>query len=344
LISQIKSNISSNISVTSVVRYAKLGFDEGKRDATIIGTISLLGVIILLFAVFRNIFTILAGLVPIFCGLIFAFGALFLFSPEINGIALSMGACFVGIVIDYSLHYLVQNEENPKIRLKSIISGLSISVFSTIAGFCAFFFTPVAGLRHIAIMSVFGLLGAYFSVIILLPHIKSANKKLPIKIPKNLVPKIPNPVKIIIIIAVITVSFFGILKVKHNDDIKNFRSPAPNLEAEEAILRKYTGKTESNKFLAVLGKNDEEMLNNLSEISLSLNSLKSNKIIENYRSIGQYMTSRKQSEKNRENLLNLLDGEVLNYLKKLGFKDSVLQNLITEIPIENYYNFLSEFR
>jgi hypothetical protein len=34
----------------------------------------------------------------------------------------------------------------------------------------------------------------------------------------------------------------------------------------------------------------------------------------------------------------------LNYLKKLGFKDSVLQNLITEIPIENYSNFLSEFR
>jgi len=344
LISQIKSNTSSNLSATSVVRYAKLGFDEGKRDAAIIGTISLLGVAILLFAVFRNIAVLFTGLIPIFCGLIFAFGALFLFSPEINGIALSMGACFVGIVIDYSLHYLVQNEENPKLRLKSIISGLSISVLSTIAGFCAFFFTPIAGLRHIAIMSVFGLLGAYLSVIILLPQIKSANKKLPIKLPQNLVPKIPIPARTAIIAAVIIVSIFGISQVKHNDDVKNFRSPAPNLEAEEAILRKYTGKTESNRFLVVLGKNDEEMLNNLSEVSLSLNLLKNKGVIENYRSIGQYFTSQKQAEKNRANLLNLLnqnDEKVLNHLRNLGFRDSVLQNVGADIirpPFDDFLN------
>jgi len=343
LISQIKNEITSNISTTSLVRYAKLGFDEGKRDAGIIGTISLIGVIILLLIVFRNIFTIVTGLIPIFCGLIFAFGALFLFSPDINGIALSMGACFVGIVIDYPLHYLVQNEENPKIRLRQIISGISISVFATIIGFSAFFLTPIAGLRHIAIMSVFGLLGAYLSVIILFPRIKSANKKMPIKIPENIVPNISIFLRKIIIIAVITISVFGILKVKHNDDINNFRSPAPNLEAEEAILRKYTGDTESNKFLVILGKTDDEMLDNLSKVSISLNSLKNKGVMENYRSIGQYFLSPKQSEKNRTNLLNLLnenDGKILNYLKSLGFKDSVLQNLTAEIAAENQtYNF-----
>lgn len=338
LITQIKNNISSNISTTSLVRYAKLGFEEGKRDAGIIGTISFIGVVLLLLIVFRNIWTIFAGLIPIFCGLIFAFGALFLFSPEINGIALSMGACFVGIVIDYSLHYLVQNEEMPKIRLKSIISGLSIGVFSTIAGFSAFFFTPIAGLRHIAIMSVFGLFGAYLSVIILLPHIKSANKKLPIKIPRIFNWQIPNSLKTIIISAVIIISIFGILKVKYNDDINNFRSPAPNLEAEEAILQKYTGNTEGNKFLVVLGKNDDEMLDNLSKVSISLNYMKNNGIIENYRSIGQYLSSEKQSKENRENLLRILnenDGEILNYLKNLGFKDSVLQNMKLEISHNN---------
>ena len=334
LISQIRNAVSSDVSITSMVRYAKHGFEEGKRDAGIIGTISLLGVIILLLAVFRNFFVLLTGLIPIFCGLIFAFAALFLLSPQINVIALSMGACFVGIVIDYSLHYLVQNEENPKLRLKSIISGLSISVISTIAGFSAFFLTPISGLRHIAIMSVFGLLGAYLSVVILLPQIKSANKKLPIKIPQNLVPKIPLPAKTAIIAAVIIISTFGISQVKHNDDVQNFRSPAPHLEAEEAILRKYTGKTESNRFLVVLGKTDEEMLNNLSEISLSLNSLKNKGLIENYRSIGQYITTEKQAEINRQNLLNLLnqnDQKVLNHLRNLGFRDSVLQNVGADI-------------
>jgi predicted exporter len=80
------------------------------------------------------------------------------------------------------------------------------------------------------------------------------------------------------------------------------------------------------------------MLEELSKISMQLNSLKNKGVIENYRSIGQYVISAEDAEKNRENILNTLtknDGEVLKYLKEIGFKDSVLQNLIGELSIEN---------
>ena len=339
LISQIKNSISSYISVTSAARYAKVGFDEGKRDASIIGAISFVVVIILLFVVFRNILVIFTGLIPIFCGLIFAFAALLLLSPEINVIALSMGACFVGVVIDYSLHYLVQNETEPQKRLKLIFGGISLSVFSTIAGFCAFFITPVSGLRHIAIMSVFGLLGAYLSVVLLFPNIKFANLKLPVKLPQKTVGQVRFFVTVLIAVTIIAVSIPGILKVKYNDGVENFRNPATELEAQEAVLRKFTGNMEANKFLAVVGENEEEMLNELSKISTELNNLKNNGVVENYRSIGQYLTSAKDAEKNRKNLLKTItqnDGEVLKYLREIGFKDSVLQNLVNELSGEFY--------
>ncbi|MDR0303744.1 MAG: MMPL family transporter [Chitinispirillales bacterium] len=339
LISLIESSVTSNLSVTGVARYAKKGFDEGKRDAGIIGAVSFTAVVILLFSVFRNILVIFAGLIPIFCGLIFAFSALVSLSPEINGIALSMGACFVGIVIDYSLHYLTQNQTDPKKRLKAIFGGITLSVISTIAGFCAFFITPVLGLRHIAIMSVFGLAGAYLSVVILFPDIKFANKKLPFELPEKSISQIPFSVSIIIAILISAISIPGILGVKYNDGVENFRNPAPELEAQEAILRKFTGNTEANKFLAVVGKNNDDMLNELSKISIRLNSLKNKRSIENYRSIGQYLNSAENADKNRKNLLKTLtqnDGEVLKYLKGIGFKDGVLQNLINELSAKTY--------
>jgi predicted exporter len=343
LVLQIKDSINSEISIVSVARYAKRGFDEGKRDAGIIGTISFVAVFALLFFVFRNIFVIFTGLIPIFCGLIFAFGALFLLSEEINGIALSMGACFVGIVIDYSLHYLTQSETNPKIRLKSIFGGISLSVISTIAGFFAFFITPVSGLRHIGIMSIFGLLGAYLSVVILFPEIKSANKKLFFKLPeKPIVPQIPPLLSAIIVIAVIAISIPGILKVRYNDGVENFRNPAPELEAEEMLLKRFTPNTEANRFLIVIAENNDELLNELSNLSIKLYSLKNEGIIENYRSIGQYLTNAEIARRNRKNLLETLsqnDNKVIKYLKNLGFRDEVLENLKNELSTEVYVDY-----
>ncbi|MCL2845017.1 MAG: MMPL family transporter [Chitinivibrionia bacterium] len=342
LISQIKQEISSEIAVVSIARFVKVGFDEGKRDAGIIGVISLTVIAVMFLAIFRNIFVIFTGLIPIFCGLIFAFAALFLFSSELNVIALSMGACFVGIVIDYSLHYLVQNEDNPQKRLKNVFGGITLGVISTIAGFCAFFITPIAGLRHIAIMSVFGLLGAYLSVVILFPKIKYANKKLPIKLPQNSIPQVPFWAVILIAVLVAAVSIPGLLKVRFNDGVENFTNPAPLLEAEEALLRRFTQGSQANRFLVVVGKNDNEMLNELSRVSIQLNSLKNEGVIGGFRSIGQYVISEEVAEQNRKNLLELItknDGEVLAHLRNLGFQENVLQNLVNELSTENFVHF-----
>jgi len=109
-------------------------------------------------------------------------------------------------------------------------------------------------------------------------------------------------------------------------------------------LQRFTSNTEANKFLAVAGKSGDDMLNELSRISTLLDSLKNKGAIENYRSVGQYLISAENAEKNRKNLLKTLtqnDGEVLKYLKKIGFKDSVLQNLTGELTAENHkiFNF-----
>jgi predicted exporter len=255
-----------------------------------------------------------------------------------------MGACFVGIVIDYSMHYLVQNEKNAQKRLKSVFGGITLSVFSTIIGFCAFFITPILGLRHIAVMSVFGLLGAYLSVVVLFPHIKFANQKLPFELPKKSIPQIPAFVSIIVSLLIIAVSIGGILKIKYNDGVENFRNPSLELEAQEAILQRFAGNTEANKFLGIVGKNNEDMLNELYKISPQLNALKNKGLVENYRSIGQYLISGENAEKNRKNLSDMLNPETLAYFKKIGFKDSVLINLVAELSTESHSDYdLDEF-
>jgi len=342
IISEVKQEISSDIAVVSIARFVRVGFEEGSRDAGVIGVISLSVIALMFLFIFRNAFVILTGFIPIFCGLIFAFAALFLFSSEINMIALSMGACFVGIVIDYSLHFLVQNEENPQKRLKKVFGGITLGVISTIAGFCAFFITPVSGLRHIAIMSVFGLLGAYLSVVILFPKLKYANKKLPVKLPKKEIPQVPFFAVILIAVFVVAVSIPGILKIRYNDGVENFTNPAPQLEAEETLLRRFTQNSEANRFLTVTGKDDEEMLDNLSKVSMQLNLLRNQGVIDNFRSMGQFVSSRKEAEKNRRNLLALLiknDGEILEHLRKIGFRDEVLQNLINDLSATDFTHY-----
>ena len=332
-IAEVKKDSESPIFVTAVARYAKDGFDKGKKDAGFLGTVSLIAVTVLLFAVFKSFGLVLAGLVPIVCGLIFAFAAL-LFSPVINTVALSMGAIFVGIAIDYSFHYLLQSESNPNKRLKAVFSGLTLSVLTTALGFCAFFMTPVIGLRHVAVMAVFGLLGAYLSVVILLPSLKIRATPLSFRDVWRNPYSFPLPLFFLLAALIVTVSFFGIRKIKYDDGIENWTLLSPELTAEEAVLRRFIPGTEANKFIVVKADSPDGLLDSLSKVSLLLHGMKKAGVIENYRSESQKFISQKEAETNARHLLDAInqnDGAVLKYLSGLGFASSVLQDMVSEI-------------
>lgn len=336
-IKTMRSNIAqeSTLSVTGITRYAEQGFRQGKWEASTIGTLSILGIVLLFLLVFRSVRALITGFLPIFAGMLMGTAALFATSGgTIHLISLSMGACLIGIVVDYSFHFLADaatagKNWNSHDALRRIFPGITLGALTTIVGFSAFFFNELPGLRQIATLTVFGLFGAWLTVVLVFPIF--LKKPLPqIQIPDYPQFVLPPLVKFLCVIIVIGLAIPGLCQLQTDDSITRLRNTAPELEREERQLIARTEGADANRFFVVVQESEEELLEELELFTPQLEQLKKNNVISGYRSVAQFVTSPRRAKENQEMLQKLLSADcalIPGELLKWGFSPEAVSKL-----------------
>ena len=124
-------------------------------------TISLILVFMFLLIAFRNYLYLLASFLTLIIGLIWTTTFALLFFKELNLISIAFAILFIGLGIDFSIHYLLRTYEFSSKEFKgfltltnnSITNALLLTAIAIAIGFFSFAFTSFQGLAQLGTVS-----------------------------------------------------------------------------------------------------------------------------------------------------------------------------------------------
>jgi predicted exporter len=179
---------------TGVPLFAHEAAARSRADVNWITIGSLVGITVLLLPVFRSIWPLVLPALSIAIGAATGFVLIALIQPSVHVLTLVFGASLIGIVIDYSVHGFVhQTAPDPNTARPSttqsgityidgslvgsaqarrgtgLLRALGLSLATSAAAYAALGMSGVPALSSVAIFSVGGLLGAWLTVVALLP-------------------------------------------------------------------------------------------------------------------------------------------------------------------------------
>jgi len=190
IIQQVETTYSVDTTYSGVVFHTAYASEQAEFEISSFGTLSLIGVIILILSVFRSLKPLLLSTITLSIAVLYGLTGIVIFFEELHLLTLVFAVTLIGIVIDYCFHRFVCDENaDTNIRTKkdssqnkvannyyvkpSIINKpLLLGFLTTVLGYFGLFYSPLALLSQVAVFMIFGLLGGLLTVTMLLPHVK----------------------------------------------------------------------------------------------------------------------------------------------------------------------------
>lgn len=256
---------------TGAVFFAAEAIHSGRQEATLFGSVSIVGILLVLTLMFRSIWPVVHSLTVIGAGLAGGLASVLLVFDKVHLMALVFGAGIIGIAVDYAVHYSAQRfaaaPTSPLVRLHHIRIPLALGMISSVAGFAVFLWPDFSALRQIAVLSGSGLIAAFLTVVLILPGIDRAK-------PAELAPmfgrmaewlrrpveRITTPVLAGITVAIFAASAATWWLAPVNDDIRSMQRLHPDLVYQQSRISALTGFSDTPQFLLIRGQGMEERL------------------------------------------------------------------------------------
>lgn len=262
----------------SVIRAGTIFHAEAARlkaqsDVDLIGAGSLLGMLGLLYWVFRSVKPLVGALVSVLFGVLAASVTCVAVYGELHLITLVFGASLIGEAVDYAVQYFAAHIDagekwQPLAELDRMKVGLSVALATSLLGYAALWFSPFLALSQIALFAMVGLLVAWISVFLFLPwwlHRPASSTfigraELQRKWLRFWQEQMSVKSCLALVVVVVLISIAGWSKIEGRDDVRLLIAPDPVLSGQEAQLKTLTGLDNSSQFFLVEGRDENEVL------------------------------------------------------------------------------------
>ena len=135
-----------------------------RGDLTRISVLSTVGVLVLFFALFGSLRSVVVAFLPVVAGALAALTAGLLVFGTLHAMTLAIGSSLVGVAIDYPIllltHRVLAPDEDAEDVMRRIWMGVLLGGLTTAAGFAALAWTSFPGVREMAVTSAVGVLAA----------------------------------------------------------------------------------------------------------------------------------------------------------------------------------------
>ncbi len=146
--------------------------EQIKSDIRLSMPLALILIIVLIFWGLKGHFlNFLYVFLPSILGGIFGLFITSIFFKELSVITISFGTIFLGISIDYAIHWLFHVDENRIKTIKEISKPLLSAVFTTTGSFFLLYLIPVTGIQQLGLFLGFSLIIAALVCLIILPQL-----------------------------------------------------------------------------------------------------------------------------------------------------------------------------
>ncbi len=250
--------------------YTASGLESAKADVSILGTLSLVGLLAIFWLAFRSIRPFLLCVVSLLTGLIFATAATYLAFGCVHAAALVMSTSLIGISADYTTYFLTRRMQfgltetafQTRDRLKTTLLH---AVGTSSLAYGVMLLAPLPGLRQFALFGAVGLMASCLTVLVAFPYLVA---KFPVRDLAlhalfsrwvNLWTLHPAKMRSVCLIGV-ALCALGIARLQISDDLAGMQTPDASLRADEAHFAKLFERDMTQHWFVVLGSSSDEVL------------------------------------------------------------------------------------
>jgi predicted exporter len=307
--------------MAGVLPHAAAGTDSAFDETTTVGLGSFLGIILLLFVIFRSPRPLVLSIVSIGLGCLGGFAACIAIFGEIHLLTLVFGASLVGISVDYSLHYFCERyrfkaDWSPISALRHIMPGITLGLITSVIGFAGLFFAPFPGMQGMAVFSSVGLGIAFGCVVFCYPNFSQSLARPVLEQPLHWMrvygafwARDRNWRTWSAIIVFTLLAILGCLRLDARDDIRLLQTPDPGVVAEERKVQALMGQNLASQYFLVEGRDETEFLEGLEDLSEKLLALQHQGRLAGHITISNFIASPRRQKENQALLTPLIVGD-----------------------------------
>ncbi|MBW8309801.1 MAG: MMPL family transporter [Candidatus Paracaedibacteraceae bacterium] len=306
---------------TGSIFYAAAGAQQAQDEISLIGSLSLAGIILLLVGIFRNLRSLFFAFSVILTSIIVGLTVCLVLFDNIHILALVFGCSLVGITVDYALHYTCasyQTFASPFDIFKKLMPALPLSALTSATGFALLLLVPFPGIQQMAVLSSVGLISALLTVFLWGPYFSLCQTK-PISSLGQRCQKYlalmanyshSPTLKIFCVIVSGIIFVLGCFQLSFDDNLQNLQSLNPALKQQENKINSLMANESSPNFIAVKGSSLQDVLEKQEKLFPQLDAFGIS-----YRALATLVPSHTRQKSNQELVKNHL--YTFNILTKL---------------------------
>lgn len=168
---QISADTGSVLEITGPGAFSAKISARTSGEASMIGSIDTLGMVLLLVLAYRSWRIPLLGFLPLASAGLAGLSAVALLFDGVHGITIAFGFTLIGVVQDYPIHFFSHQRPglSPWANVRALWPTLGTGVASTCIAYLTFLFSGVDGLRQLAVFTIAALAAAALATRWLLP-------------------------------------------------------------------------------------------------------------------------------------------------------------------------------
>lgn len=328
---------------TGTLFYANAAHSNAEAELHRISIVSVIGMLILLFLVFRSVRPLALGLLSVGFGISSALAVSLLVFGQIHLITLVFGASLIGEAIDYAIQYFAAHmgagqQWEPMQGLRRIRAGLTVALITSLMGYAALALAPFPALAQIAVFALVGLSAAWLSVFLLLPAmLRQPSKRQAgraIMIPQRMLQRWQYKISarncLLAAGLMLVVALPGWLQLSANDDVHLLISRPASLVKQEEAIRRIIGFDNSSQFFLVEGASVEDVLQHEEALHQRLTIMVEQGHLEKFQGVASFVPSAKRQQENQALMQVLFRNETAlrDMLAEAGLRDEAAQDLL----------------
>ncbi|MDX2432450.1 MAG: MMPL family transporter, partial [Bacteroides sp.] len=242
-----------------------------KKDIALTLSIAVVFFLLIFLLFFRKVEVIILMFLPVVIASLISIAILTLIYGELSAIAMGVGVIFMGITVDYSLHFFTHIRAGSSVQdtIGRITMPILMSAVTTASAFLCLSIVKAEALNQIGVFAAFAVVFAALSVLIITPLLVKGNKsgsapgntRISIWIEKLVAYPFEKNRFLILAVLLLTVLFaFTSQRIRFNGDISSLNYLSDDLAKSEAKLKSISSVANSSVYLVTQGSSLEEAL------------------------------------------------------------------------------------
>lgn len=298
---------------------------EAGRDISVIGSVTILGVILLILAAFRSLRPLLLCALSVGMGALWGTVLTVALFGELHIMTLAMSLSVVGISVDYALYYLVErrarpHDESPWRSMARVRPALFMALGTSATAYLLLTLAPFPGIRQLAVFAAAGLCAACLTVAFWHPlftrHLSAAPVPCSALLDRWL--QLWSHARLVRIGLPVLFGLLAALALGHltfSDDIAQLQEPPARIRAQDQAITQLTGQSMDQKWFMVSGSSSQQALERLDAFLPQLEQAQAKGWLQAYRAMPLHSLKQQAQD---QRLLHAAASEVQRQMAKAG--------------------------